>query len=69
MNNGRRARGLRSQDTADGVIPWVPEDLANAPTRGYDLETTVLADAFLEPMVGYINELGWDVYPSTTRAA
>src|SRR5206468_7884209 len=34
----------------------------NAPTRGYDLETTVLADAFLEPMVGYINELGWDVY-------
>ena len=22
----------------------------------------MLADAFLEPMVGYINELGWDVY-------
>jgi glutamine synthetase len=34
----------------------------NQPTRGYDLETTMLADAFLEPMVNYINELGWDVY-------
>ena len=22
----------------------------------------MLADAFLEPMVGYMNELGWDVY-------
>jgi glutamine synthetase len=43
-------------------VPWVAEDIANVPTRGYDLETTMLADAFLEPMVGYINELGWDVY-------
>src|ERR1700744_2474848 len=43
-------------------VPWVAEDLANAPTRGYDLETTMLADAFLEPMVGYMNDLGWDVY-------
>ena len=43
-------------------VPWIAEDMANLPTRGYDLETTMLADAFLEPMVGYINELGWDVY-------
>jgi glutamine synthetase len=62
MNMGVEPEVYVLRDTADGVIPWVPEDLANAPTRGYDLETTVLADAFLEPMVGYINELGWDVY-------
>jgi glutamine synthetase len=43
-------------------VPWVAEDMANSPTRGYDLETTMLADAFLEPMVTYINQLGWDVY-------
>jgi glutamine synthetase len=43
-------------------VPWVAEDAANLPTRGYDLETTMLADDFLEPMVEYINELGWDVY-------
>ena len=43
-------------------VPWVAEDTVNVPTRGYDLETTMLADAFLEPMVTYINELGWDVY-------
>ena len=40
--------------------PFVAEDLRNLPTRGYDLETTMLADGFLGPMVGYINELGWD---------
>jgi glutamine synthetase len=43
-------------------VPWVAEDTANVPTRGYDLETTMLANAFLEPMVAHINELGWDVY-------
>ena len=43
-------------------VPWVAEDTANAPTRGYDLETTMLADSVLEPMGSYINELGWDVY-------
>jgi glutamine synthetase len=42
--------------------PWIAEDIYNAPTRGYDVETTILADAFLEPMVGYMRELGWDVY-------
>lgn len=42
--------------------PWIPQDGLNAPTRGYDIETTMLADGFLEPMVEYMNELGWDVY-------
>jgi len=42
--------------------PWIGEDAINQPTRGYDLETTMLADPFLEPMVDYMNELGWDVY-------
>jgi glutamine synthetase len=51
---------LRQGD--DGFEPWIAEDGLNLPTRGYDLETTMLADAFLEPMVEYMNELGWDVY-------
>jgi glutamine synthetase len=42
--------------------PFVAEDERNRPTRGYDIETTMLADSFLEPMVKYINELGWGVY-------
>ncbi len=42
--------------------PWVEQDLYNAPTRGYDIETTILADGFLEPMVQYMTELGWEVY-------
>jgi glutamine synthetase len=42
--------------------PWIDEDTINKPTRGYDIETTMLADPFLEPMVEYMNELGWDVY-------
>jgi glutamine synthetase len=42
--------------------PWVPEDAYNTPTRGYDVETTMLADAFLEPMVDHMTELGWEVY-------
>jgi glutamine synthetase len=46
----------------DGWEPLVPEDSYNAPTRGYDLETTMLADPFLEPMVTYLDEMGWDVY-------
>jgi glutamine synthetase len=62
MNMGVEPEVYVLRDTPDGVVPWVPEDLANLPTRGYDLETTVLADAFLEPMVGYMNKLGWDVY-------
>ncbi len=50
------------RDDGDGYRPFVAEDSVNAPTRGYDLETTILADPFLDPMVRYINELGWDVY-------
>ena len=48
--------------SGDDFVPWISEDAANLPTRGYDLETTIMADAFLEPMVSYINELGWDCY-------
>ncbi len=48
--------------SGDDFVPWIDTDAVNLPTRGYDLETTILADAFLEPMVNYINELGWDVY-------
>lgn len=44
------------------LIPWVREDDYNAPTRGYDVETTILADPFLEPMVDHMTELGWEVY-------
>ena len=62
MNMGVEPELYILRDTVAGVQPWVPEDLHNAPTRGYDLETTILADPFLEPMVQYINELGWDVY-------
>ena len=50
------------RDNNDEWVPWIDEDVINTPTRGYDLETTMLADPFLEPMVDYINELGWDVY-------
>ena len=46
----------------DDFVPWVDEDTITAPTRGYDIETTMLADKFLQPMVQYMNELGWDVY-------
>jgi glutamine synthetase len=42
--------------------PFVASDTDNAPTRGYDLEATMLADPFLGPMVGYLDELGWDVF-------
>ena len=62
MNMGVEPEVYVLRDTPEGVVPWVSQDLVNAPTRGYDLETTVLADAFLEPMVEYINGLGWDVY-------
>jgi glutamine synthetase len=42
--------------------PWIAQDADNAPTRGYDIEATMLADGFLEPMVDHMTELGWDVY-------
>src|SRR4029077_20211732 len=59
MNMGVEPEVYVLRDTDAGVVPWVPEDLAHLPTRGYDLETPVLAAPFLEPMVGYMNELGW----------
>lgn len=62
MNMGVEPEVYVLRDTPQGVAPWIPEDIVNPPTRGYDLETTVLADSFLEPMVKYMNELGWDVY-------
>jgi glutamine synthetase len=62
MNMGVEPEVYVLRETGDGPQPWVAEDLVNAPTRGYDLETTVLAGGFLESMVGYMNELGWDVY-------
>ncbi len=62
MNMGVEPELYVLRDTENGPQPWVAEDMANKPTRGYDLETTILADAFLEPMVEYINGLGWDVY-------
>ncbi|MGH6934457.1 MAG: type III glutamate--ammonia ligase, partial [Dongiaceae bacterium] len=50
------------RDVNGELRPFVEEDMRNKPTRGYDLETTMLADKFLEPMVDHINALGWDVY-------
>mgnify|MGYP000341264631 CR=1 FL=1 len=50
------------RDADNEWVPWIDEDVVNPPTRGYDLETTMLADSFLEPMVEYMNKLGWDVY-------
>jgi glutamine synthetase len=43
-------------------VPFVASDLDNQPTRGYDLEATMLADPFLGPMVTHLDDLGWDVY-------
>lgn len=50
------------RDVDGDWLPFVGDDLNNAPTSGYDLEHTILADSFLEPMVEHINALGWDVY-------
>ena len=50
------------EDGEGNLTPWLADDVYNLPTRGYDLETTILADAFTGPMVRYMTELGWDVY-------
>jgi glutamine synthetase len=50
------------RETDDGWKPFVAEDLDNRPTDGYDVEATVLAEPFVEPMVRYMNQLGWGVY-------
>ena len=45
-----------------GWEPMVLSDRTNGPTRGYDLESTILAEPFLDPMVSHMNALGWGVY-------
>jgi glutamine synthetase len=50
------------KQTAGGWQPFVDEDKWNVPTRGYDVDTSMLADKFLEPMVKYIDALGWQTY-------
>lgn len=50
------------KQTESGWKPFVDEDRWNVPTRGYDVDTTMLADRFLEPMVKYIDALGWKTY-------
>ncbi|MED5534904.1 MAG: type III glutamate--ammonia ligase [Pseudomonadota bacterium] len=62
MNMGVEPEVYVLQKREGNWIPFVLEDLLNAPTRGYDIETTILADPFLDPMVEHINALGWDVY-------
>jgi glutamine synthetase len=50
------------RETESGWQPMVASDGLNVPTRGYDLEATMLAEPFLGPMVRYMNSLGWGVY-------
>jgi glutamine synthetase len=45
-----------------GWVPFVEEDTWYRTTRGYDVDTTLLADKFLLPMVEYIDALGWGTY-------
>lgn len=46
----------------NGWVPMINQDAINIPTRGYDLETTVLAKDFLDPMASYMEELNWGLY-------
>jgi len=46
----------------DGFAPFVPEDVVNPETRGYDVYTTMLADPFLERIVEHIDALDWGLY-------
>ncbi len=48
--------------TETGFEPLIPHDRVNGPTRGYDLEATLMAEPFLDPMARYMNELGWGLY-------
>ena len=57
MNMGVEPEVYVLQKREGNWIPFVLEDLLNAPTRGYDIETTILADPFLDPMVEHINAL------------
>ncbi|MDH3694410.1 MAG: hypothetical protein OER96_07570, partial [Gammaproteobacteria bacterium] len=62
MNMGVEPEVYVLRKTDDDWQPFVSEDQENLPTRGYDIETTILADSFLAPMVENMNTLGWDVY-------
>ena len=50
------------RQSESGWEPLVPSDRLNLPTRGYDLESTMLADAFLLPLVEHMNALNWGAY-------
>src|SRR5690349_11155219 len=50
------------RQTETGWEPLVPSDTLNEPTRGYDLEATILARDFLDPMAQYMADLGWGLY-------
>lgn len=69
MNLGIEPEIFVLRETEDGQLaPFVSED-GQVKRSAYDLETTILADQFLEPMVEHINELGWDVYSFDHEAA
>lgn len=47
----------------DGTLrPLVEADGFNDPTRGYDIETLMLAESFTDPMMRYMQQLGWEPY-------
>jgi glutamine synthetase len=50
------------RETDRGWEPLVIDDRLSIPTRGYDLEATMLAEPFLAPMARYMKELGWGLY-------
>ncbi|OBF27561.1 hypothetical protein A5724_30470 [Mycobacterium sp. ACS1612] len=50
------------RETETGWEPLVPSDRLNEPTRGYDLEATILARDFLDPMAQYMADLEWGLY-------
>jgi glutamine synthetase len=50
------------RDEPDGWKPLVATDTVYPPTRGYDLESTILADPFIGPMAQHMNALDWDLY-------
>ncbi len=48
--------------TATGWEPFVASDALNSPTRGYDLESTILSEPFVGPMARYMNDMNWGLY-------
>lgn len=50
------------RETPEGWRPLVPQDQLSIPTRGYDLEATMLAEPFLGPMARHMHALGWGLY-------